>query len=120
MSHPIVHIELTADNLEALAKFYADTFGWETKNFPEMNYITFSSGKDDVGGGFTPIQEGVPAGTVVSYIQCDDIGASLAEVEANGGKTLMSPTEVPGVGQIAQFIDPAGNRMALLQPVMEE
>ncbi len=120
MSHPIVHIELTAENLEELAKFYVDSFGWETKSWPEMNYITFSSGKGDLGGGFNPVQEGVPPGTVVTYIQCDDINAMIAKIESNGGTILISPLDVQGVGQIAQFFDPAGNRMAVLQPAMED
>jgi predicted enzyme related to lactoylglutathione lyase len=120
MSHPIVHIELTAENLKDLAKFYTDTFGWSIQEFPEMNYITFSSGEGAVGGGFTPAEQGVPPGTVVSYIQCEDIQAHLEKIEGNGGKILRPPMEVPGVGQIAHFFDPSGNRMALLQPVVEE
>jgi predicted enzyme related to lactoylglutathione lyase len=120
MSHPIVHIELSADNVKALAKFYVDTFGWETQNWPEMDYITFTSGKERVGGGFNPVQEGNPAGTVVTYIHCDDIGAILAKIEANGGKIMVPPMDIPGVGQMAHFSDPTGNHMAVLQPLMEE
>ena len=54
-----------------------------------------------------------PAGTVIVYIQADDIPAALAKIEAHGGKTLLPQTEIPGVGWFAFFVDPTGNRMAL-------
>jgi len=42
-THPIVHIELAAEDPKASAKFYADVFGWKTEEMPEMNYITFDA-----------------------------------------------------------------------------
>jgi predicted enzyme related to lactoylglutathione lyase len=120
MSHPIVHIELSADSPEELAKFYEDTFGWETQRWPEMDYITFSSKKDSIGGGFNPVQDGNPSGTVITYIQTEDLAASMAKVEANGGTITLPPTDIPGVGQMAHFTDPTGNPMALLEPARDE
>jgi len=116
MSHPIIHIEISAADRQEAVKFYTEIFGWQTQDFPQMNYTTFSFGQEGMGGGFNPVQEGNPPGTVVPYIQTDDIDAVLAKVEAKGGKTLMPKMEIPGVGFIAQFSDPTGNRMALLTP----
>jgi predicted enzyme related to lactoylglutathione lyase len=116
MSHPIVHIELSAENHEEMAKWYGQLFGWSTQGFPEMNYSTFSSGEGGVGGGFNPYSEGAPAGTIVPYVQCEDINGMIAKVESMGGKILLPPMSIPTVGQVAQFTDPSGNRMALLQP----
>jgi predicted enzyme related to lactoylglutathione lyase len=45
------------------------------------------------------------------------VDATLAKIEANGGKTLMPGMDIPTVGRIAQFTDPTGNRMALLKPL---
>jgi predicted enzyme related to lactoylglutathione lyase len=83
-----------------------------------MNYTTFDA--EGVGGGFNPVQENNPAGTVLVYIQTDDIEATLAKVEAHGGKTVMPKYEIPTVGWMAIFRDPTGNNVALLKPVMEE
>lgn len=115
MGHKITHIELSANDHQAAARFYEAVFGWQTQEFPGMNYTTFSASEGGPSGGLNPIQEGNPAGTTVVYIETDDVEASLAAVEAHGGQRLMPPTEVPGVGTIAQFTDPTGNRMALLK-----
>jgi len=47
------------------------------------------------------------------YIGTDDIDASLAKVEAHGGKTVLPKTEIPGIGWFAIFTDQTGNRLAL-------
>lgn len=117
MSSPIVHVEISAEDRSQLAQFYHQIFGWELKDFPDMDYTTFMSGEGGVGGGFNPVGEGNEAGTVVVYIAVDDVQATLDEIERQGGNTLMPPTDIPGVGKIAQFIDPTGNRMAIIKGV---
>ncbi len=47
------------------------------------------------------------------YLATDDIDATLADVEAHGGKTVMPKTEIPHVGWWAVFTDPAGNHLGL-------
>lgn len=116
MAHSIVHVELAAENPSELAQFYEQVFGWQLKEYPEMNYTTFSSGEGSLGGGFNQVSDEIPPGTVVFYIQTDDIETSLEQIKQSGGEALWQPMEVPGVGTIAHFRDPSGNRVALLQP----
>lgn len=118
--NPFIHVELSAQNLESMKEFYGEVFNWKFEDFPEANYVTFSTGEGGLGGGFNPVSEENPAGTVVNYIQCDDIKATLAAIEASGGKALMEPMPIPGVGQIAHFHDPSGNLLSVLQPEMPE
>ncbi len=115
--HPIVHVELSSTNRERDAKFYHDLFGWEIQQIPDMNYATFATGKDEVGGGFNPVDANSPAGTVMVYINTDDINDSLRKVEALGGKVVMPCQDIPGVGTFAIFSDLTGNKVALLQPL---
>jgi predicted enzyme related to lactoylglutathione lyase len=110
--HPIVHIEFSANDREAAAQFYNEIFGWEIQHMPEMNYSSFMC-DDKLGGGFNPVTEQAPAGTVLVYIQVDDFEATLAEIETRGGKTIMPKTEIPTVGWFAVFADPTGNQVAL-------
>ena len=110
--HPIVHIEFSARDRSEAAKFYGAVFGWESQDMPEMNYTTFDTGKEP-GGGFNPLGEQVKAGDVFVYIGTDDIDATLAKIEAQGGKTVMPKSEIPGVGWFAFFNDPTGNMVAL-------
>ena len=106
--HPIVHIEFSAQDREAAGKFYSDLFGWKVEQMPEMDYATFES-SEGVGGGFNPVKEGNPAGTVVVYIGTDDIEATLAKAESLGAKTIVPKTEIPTMGWFGMFTDPTGN-----------
>ncbi|HLE51570.1 MAG TPA: VOC family protein [Anaerolineales bacterium] len=116
--HPVVHVEISATNLEAASKFYADLFGWKVEQNPELNYASFEPG-EGVGGGFNPVQEGNPAGSVVVYIGTDDIEASLAKAETLGGKAIVPKTEIPGFGWFGMFLDPTGNKMGLYTAMAE-
>ena len=111
--HPIVHVEISTHDREAAGKFYSDLFGWHIEQMPEMNYATFDYGVEGVGGGLNPVTENNPAGTVVVYVDTDDIDADLAKVEKLGGKIVTAKTEIPGMGWFGIFTDPTGNLIGL-------
>ena len=110
--HPIVHIEFSAKDREAAGKFYSEIFGWQIQQMPEMNYATFEA-EGGPGGGFNPLTEESPAGTVTVYIDTDDIEATLSKIAAKGGKVVHSKAEIPGYGWFAIFSDPTGNKVGL-------
>ena len=116
-NHPIVHIELSSKDNVATGKFYSELFDWKVQQIPEMQYATFESGPGSVGGGFNPIREGYPAGTIIFYVQTDDIEATLAKAQVLGGKILAHKTEIQGVGWFGLFTDPTGNMVGLLTPL---
>lgn len=111
-AHPIVHIEISANDLEAAGKFYADLFGWEIEQMPEMNYATFAAA-DGPGGGLNPVGENTPAGSVVVYVDTDDIEATLNKAESLGGTTIVPKTEIPQMGWFGMFADPTGNTIGV-------
>ena len=117
--HYLTHIEISAHDHKEAANFYSAVFGWQMREFPEMNYSTFTA-EGGTGGGFNPVSEDNPAGTILVYIHTDDLKASLAKIEANGGKVLMRNFEIPTVGWMATFQDPTGNTLALLKPLPME
>ena len=110
--HHVVHIEFSAQDRESTGKFYSDLFGWKIEHVPEMNYAMYDSG-DNVGGGFNPVSDTNPAGTVIVYIGTDDIDASLAKAESLGAKTITPKTEIPNMGWFGLFSDPTGNMVGL-------
>lgn len=118
-NHPIVHIEISTVDREASGKFYSDLFGWHVEQMPEMSYATFET-HEGVGGGFNPVGNGVPAGTVTVYIDTDDIDATLAKVEDLGGQTLATKTEIPGIGWFGLFRDLSGNMIGLYTRLPEQ
>jgi len=111
-SHSIVHVELAAKDRKALGQFYSKVFGWELQHVDEMNYTTFKAG-DCVGGGFNPVTNENPAGTVTVYIDTDDVTASLKAVEQAGGTILVKETEIPNTGWFGMFRDPQGNMVGV-------
>jgi predicted enzyme related to lactoylglutathione lyase len=115
MNHKIVHVEISAKDRMALSKFYADVFGWELEHIDEMNYTTFKAG-DGVGGGFNPVTEDNPAGTVTIYIETDDVTASLKDVEKAGGIAISPEMDIPNTGKFGLFSDPQGNMIGLFKP----
>jgi hypothetical protein len=78
-----------------------------------MNYRTFMPAAEPVvDGGFSQVDEHTAAGRVLVYIETDDIERSFARIEANAGKRMEPPVEIPGVGAIATFLAPASKLMA--------
>ena len=115
--HPVVHVEFATTDREAAGQFFGELFGWQIRQIPEMSYATFSSGENEVGGGFTPAGEGTPPGKVVVYVNTDDIDATLLKAEQMGGRCLQPKMEIPTVGWFAVISDPSGVEVALLQPL---
>lgn len=118
-NHPIVHIELSAKDRETLGNFYASLFGWKVEQIPDMNYAVFEA-EGGPGGGLNPVSEQYPEGTVMVYVQTDDIDTTLARVEELGGQLTAPKQDIPGVGWIAFFKDPSENQLALLQPTNQD
>ncbi len=114
--HPIVHIEISANNLVEASYFYRELFSWEVEQIPAMNYATFTA-EGGPGGGFNPVVPANPPGTVVVYIQTDDIEGDLAKAVKLGGKILSKKMEIPGEGWFGLFADPTGNKMGLYTPL---
>jgi uncharacterized protein len=93
-------------------KFYGELFGWQFEDSVE-GYMTFTA-PGPTYGGFSP--EAVPAaesGPII-YLACDGVTATLAQIEAAGGRTLEPSFPLPSdLGHAGQFVDPEGNRMGL-------
>jgi uncharacterized protein len=110
----IVHIEFSASDPEKSAQFYESVFGWKITKFPGMDYFSFS-GESGPGGGFPKTGERVKPGDVFVYIEVKSIEETLTKVESLGGKTWIPRYSVPGVGDMAFFLDQTGNKVAIMQ-----
>jgi|SRR3990170_3822684 len=108
----VVHVEISAQNVEASSKFYESLFGWKMQHVPEMNYTMWEDGSG-FGGGFNTVSEENPVGQVLVYIHSDDIEADLKKVEKLGGKVIHPKVEISGTGWFGIFQDPTGNVLGL-------
>ena len=78
-----------------------------------MSYGMFETG-NKITGGYSFLDNKMnKAGDVVVYLSSDDIEADLKNIEKFGGKRLSDKMVIPGMGELAQFTDPNGNRLGL-------
>jgi hypothetical protein len=109
----IVHIEIPAKSTQSTGKFYSELFGWEVEHTTEpVPYSMFSAGSN-LGGGFPELGDMYKPGDVIVYVESEDIEADLKRIAELGGQPLGEKVEIPGMGWLAFFNDPTGNRLAL-------
>jgi hypothetical protein len=115
MAHPVVWLELTVEDDVKDPDFYPKALGWTIERDEPARYTMFAA-EGGPGGGFnTTDMEDISTGNLIVYIETDDIDATLAKIEANGGKVVKPKKEIPSVGWFAYFTDPTGNRLATIQ-----
>jgi predicted enzyme related to lactoylglutathione lyase len=68
-----------------------------------------------VNGGMYKKEE--PDLKTINYFSVDKIEEYIKAIKKLGGTLTKSKTKVPGVGYIAQAVDPQGNPFAILQPL---
>ena len=67
-----------------------------------------------IGGGLLRAPEGVfPYVTI--YVEVPDLHATLQRSEELGGKMVVEPMPVPGVGSFAMFQDPDGVMVGIIE-----
>ena len=123
MTGRVVHFEIPFEDGDRARGFYADVFGWNIMNMPEMNYTMVSTGPTDeqgppsepgfINGGM--LQRDAPVGSPVIVVDVEDIDGSLEKIEKLGGSTVLAKQAVADMGFSAYFKDPEGNLMGLWQ-----
>ncbi len=116
MSAPVVHFEIISADAARLQDFYRNIFGWKIDANNPMNYgmvDTGAAGRGIPGGVGAPSPEG--GGYLTFYIEVASIDATLAKVLEVGGAVVMPKTAVPSGPTIAQFRDPVGYRIGLVE-----
>lgn len=119
----IVHFEIPADDVERAQKFYKNTFGWEMRKDPAMDYISVITTEMD--DKFSPKRPGAINGGMmkrtrdvknpVVTVSVEDLDEALKKVEKNGGKAVGKKMEVGNMGWAAYFRDSEGNVVGLWQ-----
>lgn len=117
MTGTLRHFAINADEVDRARDFYQAVFGWTfTAWGPPGFYQTRDAGDGVIGA----LQQRRDWGdrrmqSFETTIGVDDIQAALATIAANGGRVLMPPYRIDGVGEIAYFEDPEGNICGIAQ-----
>lgn len=125
---PVVHFEMPAKDKKRVADFYTKVFNWKMQQLgPEMSeYLMAATTETDengmvktpgaINGGF--YQETQTSGSTAPHvvISVQNLEESMKKVEAEGGKLIDKPMEIPTVGMFIMILDSEGNHVGLLQP----
>jgi predicted enzyme related to lactoylglutathione lyase len=115
--------ELYATDLGGAKTFYHSVFDWNTEDVPMDGYSytvvsPSGGGQETAQGGIMGISDDMLSGGVRSrwqpYFEVADCDAALATASEHGATVVMGPQDVPGVGRLAQIIDPFGAQVALI------
>ncbi|MFQ5505251.1 MAG: VOC family protein, partial [Planctomycetota bacterium] len=108
--HSINYHELAVADLAAAKHFYASAFGW-TFNDYGPDYAGIRDGGDIEVGGIRQ-EPGSEQAAPLLVLYSADLEASLAAVQAAGGRIVKEPFSFPG-GRRFHFTDLAGNELAV-------
>jgi predicted enzyme related to lactoylglutathione lyase len=111
--HPVVHFEISGSDGDRLTGFYRALFGWETQE-AGPGYWLVSAQDGGIGGGLMQTSAGMPAYVTV-YVAVEDLWTSLNRAVELGGKVVVEPRQIPGIGSFALLQDPDGNMIGLFR-----
>lgn len=112
MAAPVVHFEIGFRDAAKAKSFYGPLLGWEFQDYGGAQMIMNTAGERSIGGHLNQLGH-EPHNYTVVYAQVDDLQKTIDHAVKLGGKALIAPTEVPGMGHFAWIKDPEGNILGL-------
>ena len=97
-----------------LRQFYERVFNWRFTQPDGAGYSQIDDGTENGVGGVLHEEQHGPIETLI-YVRVPDLQKALDAAERLGGKTILPPTSTVGSRRIAQFEDPEGNIIGLVQ-----
>lgn len=112
----IIHFEIPADDPERAKAFYEKVFDWKIDTWEgPVEYHLVTAGSEDepgINGAIMPRGENQ---CVINTINVDDADEYIRRIEEAGGSIVLPKTAVPGIGWMAYFVDPEGNKTGIMQ-----
>ena len=115
MASNLASFSIHVDDVDRARAFYEAVFGWAFEPWGPPGFYLIHTG-DEASPGVQGLmhQRSEPrTGTGLNGIEptfaVDDVDATAARVEANGGKIIFAKSVIPTVGTLIRFLDPEGN-----------
>ena len=118
MSAKIRHLAINADDVQRAREFYEAVFGWRFEPWGPPNYYQVKNAGDGLLGALQERRELKPGATMLGFeatMGVEDVQATIAAVEVAGGRILMRPFYIEGVGKLVYFEDTEGNLVGAMQ-----
>lgn len=113
--------ELWTRDTAAAQKFYTQMFPWRAKSDSNaaMQYTEWLRGETPIGGmmdinNMGPAGANVPAHWLL-YFMVENCDATFQKATQLGGKPIMPPMDIPGVGRFSVLMDPQSAVFAVIQ-----
>lgn len=110
--------ELATPDPAQAVQFYERVFGYTHDSMdmgPQGTYYMLKSPDGQARAGVMKAEPGMPA-MWVPYVSVEDADKTAARIAPLGGKLLVAPQDIPGIGRFAMFTDPLGAAIALIKP----
>jgi predicted enzyme related to lactoylglutathione lyase len=112
------HFAINADDVQRAKTFYEKVFDWTFDPWGPPNFYQIKNAGRGLLGALQERRELKPGVRLASYeasLGVEDLKATIAAVEANGGKIVMPPYRIEGVGELIYFEDSEGNLVGAMQ-----
>lgn len=112
------HFAINAENVQRARSFYEKVFGWTFTPWGPPDFYQVRNAGQGLLGALQQRRELVAGRRPTAFettFQVDDIRAALRAAEDNGGRVLMPPYRIEGVGDIGYFEDSEGNVCGVAQ-----
>jgi len=106
--------EIACRDGDLMRQFYERVLDWRFTTPDASGYSQIDGGTEGGVGGLLHEEQHGPIETLI-YVRVPDLKKALDAAEQLGGKTIMPPTSTVGSRRIAQFEDPEGNIIGLVQ-----
>jgi len=109
--------DLSTSDPERAAKFYSQLFAWKIEKGEKdpSGYLHIKNGEDFIGGIPPAHNDPKTPPHWLVYFLCDDVAGASAKATQLGGKVLMPPQVMEGVGTWSIVADPQGAVFALFK-----
>ena len=101
--------DLDTTDLETAKAFYADLFGWEySDQDSDSTPYSMALKNGHPAAGMAQTEEDQSFSVWTTYFAVDDVDATAARIESEGGTLIFAPADVTDAGRLAVATDPTG------------
>jgi len=118
MPAKVRHFAINADNVPRAKAFYEGVFGWTFDPWGPPDFYQVKNAGAGILGALQGRRELAPGVRMAGYEMTagvEDLKATIAAVEAGGGKIIMQPYRIEGIGELLYFEDTEGNLVGAMQ-----
>lgn len=112
------HFAINADDVKRARLFYENVFDWRFDPWGPPNYYQIKTAGEGLLGALQERRSLTPGGRTTTFepsFGVENLKDTIAAVEKNGGKIIMQPYRIEGVGELIYFEDSEGNLVGAMQ-----